>query len=121
MSAYTMLLKRRDQVNYNRKAIIVILQLSQISIILNHHLLFIVLVTKLKLGTSLHEGELKGLLGSIINHLKSCYSKCGWPFPTLPYQWHWHHLKLLRNVDPQAPHQTYLIRICILTRSPGEL
>lgn len=30
-------------------------------------------------------------LGSIMDHLKPCSSKWSCPFPTMPYQWHWHH------------------------------
>lgn len=93
------------QLNYNRKGITVISQLFQISVIFKSP--FIVIVIKLELSISLHGGKFKNLhSASIIDNLKPCYLKCGCSFPTLPHQWHCHHLKLFRNLQ-SLPTQTY--------------
>ena len=46
--------------------------------------------------------------------LELCYSKCSLQRSSARVTW-----RLVRNADSQGPPQTYWIRFCILTRSPG--
>lgn len=105
-----------NQVNYNRKAVLVTPQLFQTSVIFKSPSFIYSLCNYTGLGISLHAGEFTSLyLGSIMDRLKPCYSKCDCPILTLLHLWCWHQLKLSRNVDCGST-PTYWIGICILTR-----